>query len=321
MKQTLLVILAISLICFSACTKSPKFADTQESAAQVPPVNQVLGDISFETRFGYAPDASIDENLRLKTHLQYVEQTLRKREIQHLSPELQANRKKLLDHLQAYHQAGAFPHNYDHPGERKPCFIDRDGNICAVGYLIEQSAGRALSEKINDQFQYASVFDMEMPELTDWVAMSGLTLEECAMIQPAYWGPDLPEPGYGVATAVWSGGNASLVAFNTAQIGKRPGTLTVPVVGILSGAGQLAMGSYRFRQENKSRNGLGSARKGEVNASLLNIGVGTATMLISSYNLLSNWEGKKERTTGVNLFSYPTSENQLAVGLGVSKKF
>ena len=81
----------------------------------------------------------------------------------HLAPLQQKNRAALLDHLQRYRLAGRFPQNHDYPDQRKPCFIDRDGHICAVGYLVEQSAGRAMANQINERYQYAKIFEMDMP--------------------------------------------------------------------------------------------------------------------------------------------------------------
>lgn len=65
-------------------------------------------------------------------------------------------------------------------------FIERFGNICAVGYLVEQPAGRGVAEAINGQFQYAAIGAMDSPELRQWLAASGLTLAEATMIQPTY---------------------------------------------------------------------------------------------------------------------------------------
>ena len=60
------------------------------------------------------------------------------------------------------------------------------GRICAVGYLIEQSAGRALAEAINAHFAEAMITEMESLALDGWIATSGLNVCELAMIQPCY---------------------------------------------------------------------------------------------------------------------------------------
>lgn len=149
-------------------------------------INAVLGDVSFVKKFGKAPNEATNERLRIQTHLTYVEALLRKADVAHLSPRLRERRSALLDKLHDYRLAGEFPTNLDFPQERRPCFIDAAGNICAVGYLIEQTAGRALAERITAAHKYDFLVDMAMPELTAWVEESGLTARECAMIQPSY---------------------------------------------------------------------------------------------------------------------------------------
>jgi hypothetical protein len=150
------------------------------------PVNAVLGDESFRFYFGKYPDAQTSESLRISTHLRYVELLLLNAPVEHLSADKIRSRMRMLDLLHRYRLRGEFPSNYDHPGERRPCFIDKKNNICAVGYLIEQTAGRALANQINARHQYDLIENMNMPELNAWVEESGLTLQECAMIQPSY---------------------------------------------------------------------------------------------------------------------------------------
>ena len=52
-------------------------------------------------------------------------------------------------------------------------FIDDHHTICAVGYLIEQSAGRPLAEKIAQQHRYDFIEDIaaDMPEVQAWIAV------------------------------------------------------------------------------------------------------------------------------------------------------
>jgi hypothetical protein len=153
-------------------------------------INAVLGDVSFVKKFGTAPTPASGEALRIQTHLEYVETLLRAEDVSHLSPMLRERRTALLDKLHEYRLTSAFPTNLDFPQERRPCFIDAAGNICAVGFLIEQTAGRVLAEHINAAHRYDFLADMHVPELTAWVEASGLTARECAMIQPQY------EPAY-----------------------------------------------------------------------------------------------------------------------------
>jgi len=163
-------------------------AVTVSEAAAMPTntINAVLGDVSFVKKFGTAPTPASGEALRIRTHLEYVETLLRAEDVSHLSSTLRERRAALLDKLHEYRLTSVFPTNLDFPRERRPCFIDAAGNICAVGFLIEQTAGRALAERINAAHRYDVLPDMHVPELTAWVEASGLTARECAMIQPGY---------------------------------------------------------------------------------------------------------------------------------------
>ncbi len=153
---------------------------------QIQPINAVIGDESFIETFGRRPDLQTSEPLRIETHLAYVEQKLRSRKVTHLPEPLQKKRQQLLTLLQQYRDAGHFPKNHDYPEERRPCLMDREGTLCAIGYLIEQTAGREVAERINTRHQYDYIQDMNMPEVKEWIQQSGLTEEEWAMIQPEY---------------------------------------------------------------------------------------------------------------------------------------
>lgn len=156
-------------------------------------INAVIGDRSFIRTFGRAPSTADDERTRITAHLAYVEALLRARDVRSLPPELRAERACNLDRLHEYLVHGTFPANERYPGMRRPCFIDDHGAICAVGYLVERSAGRRTAETINREHQYEYIRDMRSPALTQWLASSGLTREEAAMIQPTYnWRYEIP---------------------------------------------------------------------------------------------------------------------------------
>lgn len=149
-------------------------------------VNPIIGNESYAYFFGKEPDDFTDEFLRVQTHLRYAEKILREKEVGHLNEEQKQSRARLLKLLNEYRQNGIYPANTKYPGERKPCFIDDSGRICAVGYLVEKTAGRQLAERINAQYQYSEISEMNIPELHQWIAESGLTPEEVATIQPTY---------------------------------------------------------------------------------------------------------------------------------------
>jgi hypothetical protein len=149
-------------------------------------VNAVIGDLSFVHKFGSVPTEKTDEVLRIQTHLEFVEALLRNKRVSHLTAAQKKNRAHLLDLLHTYWNAGVFPCNYDYEGRRISCFIDKETRICAVGFLIEQTAGRDVAEAINVKFKYSNIMDMDDQVVEDWIASSGFTKLECAMIQPTY---------------------------------------------------------------------------------------------------------------------------------------
>lgn len=132
------------------------------------------------------PVAFNDDQSFIAADLTLVEQFLRSKDVSALSPALQKERKRNLDVFHEYIVEGKFPKNYDHE-ERRPCFIDRDGGVCAVGNLLVKSGEKDLAYYIADNYQYAYVKDMNVEQLVDWQKTSGLTLEELSLIQPSYY--------------------------------------------------------------------------------------------------------------------------------------
>ncbi|MCR9159512.1 MAG: Kazal-type serine protease inhibitor family protein [Nannocystaceae bacterium] len=128
------------------------------------------------------------DRVRIEAHLERVEAELRARDVSTLSPVLQKQRAANLDRLHAYRLAGVFPHNDDFIGQRVPYFIDDDGVRCAVGHLVVESGHADVAEEIRAQENNALLEDMTHPALPGWIAASGLTAQECAMIQPSYCG-------------------------------------------------------------------------------------------------------------------------------------
>jgi hypothetical protein len=154
-----------------------------------PGANHHLGDDSFVAAHGRAPGQADTEKQRMATHLVHVRKLLASRAA--TKPELEARRAELLGYLDDYIAKGITPANTHLPW-RSPVFIDDAGAICAVGYLIERSVGRALPERIAAEQRYEFLEDIatNMPEVSAWIASSGFTLEELASIQPAYSEPE-----------------------------------------------------------------------------------------------------------------------------------
>lgn len=126
-----------------------------------------------------------DDRQRIQEHLTEVEQVLSDRDVSDLSSELRAERQRNLERLRDYRKAGEFPHN-THVDERRPVFIDRQGRACAVGHLMIESGWRDAAKSIQERENLAYLPDMDSPEVAKWVAQSGLTAEEAALIQPTY---------------------------------------------------------------------------------------------------------------------------------------
>jgi hypothetical protein len=287
-------------------------------------VNPLLGDISYESKFGHKPDATTDNNLRIRTHLEYVESLLRSKDVSKLSNDLKTKRNQLLNLLHEYWTNGVFPKNYDYPDQRKTCFIDKDGAICAVGYLLEQTTSRQVADGINRAHKYEELLAMNNSTVDNWILTSGLTKEECAMIQPTY-GPSPVytnnhiAPAYGISSSIIGGINLSLNTINGIQIGNGRVNKTVPIVGLITGAGQIALGSAMFPEEIIDW-GTTYTNESQKTLSMVNIGLGTTTMILSAWNLISNRQPKYKSTTW-NIYSFPTQDNNTGMAFSLAHKF
>jgi len=292
--------------------------------------NAILGDRGFEIKYGFKPDRHTGEVLRIRTHLEYVEALLRNRDVSELPLALREKRRMLLDRLHEYYLAGNFPSNYDYPGQRTPCFIDKNERICAVGYLVEKTAGRRVAEQINSKHQYEKIMDMKDPMLDEWIDASGLTKMECAMIQPSYnWEPLPPtnatnnhiDAAYGVSSAVLGGLNLSLNVINSVQLSKNTNNVAVPVFGIIMGSFQVALGAIEWPEEMENSTGGITTNESQKALSMVNIGLGTSTLLLSTWNLIHQSQARpKTRSSSWNLYGFPADRN-LGVGFYYAKKF
>jgi len=290
-------------------------------------VNPVLGDISFEKTFGEKPTADVSNELRIATHLAFVENLLRQKELPNQSAALKEKRNHALNLLHQYRINGVFPENLDYPGERKPCFIDKNGRICAVGFLLEQTLSREAAERINEKYQYEELLAMNDPLLDEWVAANGFTKEECAMIQPTYGGPiDNPSysankitPAYGVASSIAGGMSLSLNTLNSIQISRGMKGKAVPVLGLITGAGQVLLGITNMPKDQTIWSGTVYSNESQKTLSFINIGLGTTSIILSTWNLLANRKPKEKPVTW-NIYSYPAQGNSTCFGLSMTKK-
>lgn len=155
------------------------------SSSEKDSINPIIGNASYWSVFGHSPQNETCDSTRISTHLRYAHHLLLENTENLADSEIKNKRFVLLNLLDEYIQRGLFPIN-SAKEERTPCFIDEFGTICAVGYLVEQTAGLALAEHINKNHQYDFIEDMNITELDQWIAQSGFSKREMAMIQPTY---------------------------------------------------------------------------------------------------------------------------------------
>ncbi|HEX8327408.1 MAG TPA: hypothetical protein VF629_07695 [Hymenobacter sp.] len=300
-------------------------------------VNVLVGNAGYVAATGHAPTVATNDDERVQAHLAYAEHQLREHPTAGLRPALAKRRAQVLDLLHSYWVAGVFPRNYDYPGERRACFIDRDGRLCAVGFLVAKTAGLPVAQAINEDHQYDLIADMRTPALADWVRASGLTKAECALIQPTYGGinypatpatVEVPVPrSYAVGSAIWGGVNVMLGAANASQFNRPNPGRGAAYAGVLSGAGQLVLGALRLRDDVVDDNFYQYGPYGppptksyaaERTVSYLNIGAGTATLALGAWNLFSHRKPSTDRTA-VGVVNYPGPAG--GTGLSFTRRF
>lgn len=287
------------------------------------PVNVVVGDASYVARFGNTPTAATPDFVRIQTHLAYAEGRLRQHAPAGLPAAQRQRRTQLLDLLHRYWQAGVFPHNEAPDGQRHPCFIDGAGRICAVGYLVEQTVGRAAAERINQHFQYHNIAQMHDAGLSRWVAGSGLSVAECALIQPTYnfQQPETLTNNYATSSALLGGANLAAIALNRSAAGQQTGRW-LPLVTMAAGTTQAIVGMGNFPSADSYYSTSSDARR---YVSIANVGVGTATLLFGTWSLLhrSGTASSQLPRTSWNVRPSPVGGGQQAEGtsLFVTRRF
>lgn len=301
------------------------YGNSSESSANNKSINALIGNKSYLHAFGEQLTEIVPEHVRIKTHLQYVEGILRNRSVDHLSEEQQRNRFTYLNYLREYYQAENFPRNDSHPDARRPTFISNDGNICAVGYLIEQSLGRQVVEKINQQHKYAYIQDINHPIFHDWVESSGFTIRELAMIQPMY-GPVIVEEvernknnidlSYGIGSSLLTGANILYHTNNAKEPWLFNERSSNHWFGLAAGSGSILIGALNLDNKRSFTETIGSEgaclgfncppmRKVTVTndtrraLSVANMGVGLVTVLRAGYHLI-NGTGQRENQSSTS---------------------
>lgn len=297
---------------------SDRDADWSEDTSEI---NAVIGDESYVHRFGEKPDKHVPDVLRIQVHLEYVESMLRNRSVDHLTEQQRLNRIEKLDLLREYYLGAIFPYNDGHPDERRPTFISSNGNICAVGYLIEKTAGRELAEEINEEYKYAYISEIDDSRFDTWMDSSGFTQRELAMIQPAYDQMKSEERRtkndisfrYGAVSSIMAGINATYLVNSAEEPWMVESSTANHWLGMAAGAGSILLGSLNLDNSktyqeltyyNDSSTGGFTAdhEVREVNyargaLSVVNIGVGVVSMAKAGYYLIRGTHAEESSKT------------------------
>ncbi len=112
----------------------------------------------------------------------------------------EARMKRIAD-LAAYADAGQFPMNDGRFSDMTPVFVDAHNVPCAVAHLMREAGASELVEEVRKKNNLVRLWVLKEGPVLDWILLSGLTREECALIQPSYDHKGYPggprEPDYG----------------------------------------------------------------------------------------------------------------------------
>ncbi len=120
---------------------------------------------------------------RIAFHLDQVIKRLESVAVQEAGT--QAKRSALIRTLKVYQEERYFPINTRHL-QRTPYFIDDNGTACAVGHLMIESGHDDLALRIKEEHNFDYIADIKTGGVIDWATEYGFSLEELALIQPAY---------------------------------------------------------------------------------------------------------------------------------------
>ncbi|MEM8711492.1 MAG: hypothetical protein AAGG01_11105 [Planctomycetota bacterium] len=135
--------------------------------------------------FERSADFTADPVPQIQAHFARVIERLEQRDVSGLRAEVLERRRAQIAELADYSAAGIFPRN-EHLAIPSPVFIDAGGRACAVGHLMIESGAADLARRIRDESNLAYVPEIQVDGAAEWMESVGLTVEECAWIQPAY---------------------------------------------------------------------------------------------------------------------------------------
>ncbi|MDR9418848.1 hypothetical protein [Gracilimonas sp.] len=316
-------------------------ASIVHNSAPANSVNAVLGDVSYTETFGTVPDEHTPENIRIKTHLNYVIKQLKNTDTDYLSADQQKKRAHLIHLLEDYTEAENFPVNH-HFENRLPVFIDKDGNLCAVGYLLAKTKGLETAQKINKEHKFDYIKDINPHLIDGWLAENGLTKTEAAMIQPAY---DFTDPQkqtvtknnieteYAIASSILAGAQLGVTTYmmldNSTESGNYGNLFNASV-----GAASITLGLINLDNSSSSTSTICptigeclehttiTKNQARTNLSIANIIIGSLSAAFNGYQFFRS--GAPEDQSRYNLQPtqlYDPNSQTTSPGLSFSMKF
>ena len=136
-----------------------------------------------------------------------------------------------------------------------------------------------------------------------------------SLIQSTLGGGKLGEAAPLVFSTFMFYSNVPISVFNGFKIGrKEPRDKLISAIGLLTGGMQMELGRKIFPKHKGSDYNAGAAY------SIVSIGVGTATVFLSAWNLFLN-KKTKENKTSWNIYSFPTQSNSMGIGFRISRRF
>jgi hypothetical protein len=157
-------------------------------------------------------------------------------------------RGKVIAQLAAYADFGVFPEN--HISEvRTPVFIDARNVHCAVGYLMSVNGFSELANAVSSCNNTVYLREIPISRLEKWMAFSGLSVDEMALIQPTYPPPYVwNNEGYDFSGTVrdmvefdgeiYVTGNLYF-DFIQCALAKRSGDFFIPIIGLEGNGNEL----------------------------------------------------------------------------------
>jgi len=229
----------------------------------------------------HATTSAASEVRRIRAHFDSVLTELSPRDPRPMTAEQRTRRSALLAELGRYRDRGAFPHNYDFPGQLVPYFVDRKtGAMCAVANLLAVSGRRDIVDRVARANNNVWVDELRTDTaFTQWLDASGLTLREAARIQIVYAEPATPvemarQVSYLAIAPLAVVGSASMTLWNLTgnADGHRRGASWT---GMVAGALGVTSGALLMTRSTTSPEKVGTV-------GLVTAGTGLVSMIASS---------------------------------------